>query len=192
MKNRKKILIDKKFQFKTTFKIIGTVYLLLLIVIAGIVINAVSNNRKLSEIIGRQERAVQVQKDVLSALFTFSKKMNKNTLELAHKQVSEDVNYNLQAMNKNSQAVTDIAENNTKLMYGIIIFIIVQAVVLYFILIRTTHRISGPIYHISGYIKDITNGKYPVIRPLRKNDEFKEFHELVVKMAESLKKKLKK
>jgi hypothetical protein len=192
MKKRKKLLIDKKFQFKTTFKIIGTFYLLLLIIIAAIVVNAVSNNRKLSEIISRQERAVQVQKDVLSALFTFSKSMNKKTIELAHKQVSEDVNYNLQAMNKNSQAVTDIAGNNTKLLYGIIIFIILQAVVLYFILIRTTHRISGPIYHISGYIKDITAGKYPSIRPLRKNDEFKEFHELVVAMAESLKKKLKK
>jgi nitrate/nitrite-specific signal transduction histidine kinase len=192
MKNRKKIIIDKKFQFKTTFKIIGIVYLLLLIVIAGIVINAVSNNRKLSEIINRQERTVQVQKDILSALFTFSKNMNKKTLQLAHDQVSEDVNYNLTAMKKNSMAVTDIAENNIKLLYGIIIFIIAQAVVLYFILIRTTHRISGPIYHISGYIKDITNGKYPAIRPLRKNDEFREFHELVVKMAESLKKKLKK
>ncbi len=192
MIKRKKILIDKKFQFKTTFKIIGTVYLLLLIIIAAITANAVSNNRKLSEIISRQERALQVQKEVLTSLFTFSKNMNRKTLELAHKQVSKDVNYNLKAMNKNSMAVVEIADNNTILLYGIIIFILIQAVVLYFVLIRTTHRISGPIYHISGYIRDITAGKYPAIRPLRKHDEFKEFHELVVRMAESLKKKLKK
>ena len=192
MKGRKKLLIDKKFQFKTTFKIIGVVYLLLLIVIAGIVINAVSNNNRLNEIIQRQNRTVEVQKDVLSVLDSFPKNMSRDKIDAAHRQIAEEVNYNLGAMSKNTSAVKQISENNNKLMYGIIIFIVIQAVVLYFILIRTTHRISGPIFHISGYIRDITNGKFPKIRPLREHDEFKEFHELVVKMAESLKSKLKK
>ncbi|MBN2402185.1 MAG: DUF2985 domain-containing protein [Spirochaetes bacterium] len=192
MKNRKKFLIDKKFQFKTTFKIIGVVYILLVIIIAGIIVNAVSNNKKLAEINERQKRTIQVQKDVLLALFTFSKDMNRKTLLAVHKQISDEIKYNLSAMDKNSAALTNIAENNSKLLYGIIVFVIVIAVVLFFLLLRATHRISGPIYHISGYIRDISNGKYPAIRPLRKNDEFKELHELVVSMAESLKKNLKK
>ena len=192
MTKRKKLIIDKKFQFKTTFKIIGVVYLLFLIVIAGTVINAVSNNKHLEEIIRRQNRTVEVQKDVLSVLGNFPKKMSPNKIFAAHRQIAEEVDYNLGAMTNNTSAVEQITKNNTRLLYGIIIFIVIQAIVLYFILIRTTHHISGPIYHISGYIREITKGKYPAIRPLREHDEFKEFHELVVKMAESLKKKLKK
>ncbi|MFH0975662.1 MAG: hypothetical protein V1874_07745 [Spirochaetota bacterium] len=191
MAKRKKLIIDKKFQFKTIFKIIGVVYSIIAIVVIAIVINAASNNKKLSEIMERQKTAIQIQKDVQSALRVLSKEKNWKTMKLAGDEISKNIEFNLEAINKNSDAINSIAQNNSKLLYGIILFSLVQAVVMFFLLIRTTHQISGPIYHISAYIREIINGKYPDIRPLRKNDELKEFHELFAQMVESLKQKKK-
>ena len=42
-----------------------------------------------------------------------------------------------------------------------------------------THRICGPVYAVQGYLREIANGTLPEVRPLRKNDEFKELLETV-------------
>ncbi len=39
-----------------------------------------------------------------------------------------------------------------------------------------THRFCGPLYVISGYLRDLRAGKYPKARELRRKDEFKAFY----------------
>ena len=56
-------------------------------------------------------------------------------------------------------------------------------------IIRITHRISGPIYVMSNYIKDIINGDFPDPRPLRDKDELKKFYSLFVDLVDSIKEK---
>jgi signal transduction histidine kinase len=53
-------------------------------------------------------------------------------------------------------------------------------------LILKTHRISGPIYVMSNYIKEMINGKYPHPRPLRKHDELTDFYALFTQLADTL------
>jgi len=38
-----------------------------------------------------------------------------------------------------------------------------------------THRVAGPVYVMNHYLSVIGSGKYPRMRPLRKNDELKTF-----------------
>jgi hypothetical protein len=40
-----------------------------------------------------------------------------------------------------------------------------------------THRVAGPIYVMSNYMSALAGGRFPRMRPLRKNDELKEFFE---------------
>jgi nitrogen fixation/metabolism regulation signal transduction histidine kinase len=54
-------------------------------------------------------------------------------------------------------------------------------------IIKITHRISGPVYVMSNYMKEIINGIIPSPRPLRDKDELKNFYELFVEMVKSLK-----
>ncbi len=187
MRIRRKILIDKRFQLKSAFVVIGIVYFFVLIAIAGVILTTVMNNNKLTEVIDRQKYTVQIQRDALDALFVFSKEKNRTNLKIAMDNISKDINFNMNALNANMLAIDNIAGNNIKLLYAVIVFFILQGCILYFVLIKSAHRIVGPIYHISGYIRDITNGKIPQTRPLRKKDELKEFHELIVRMVEACK-----
>ncbi|HEY3242328.1 MAG TPA: hypothetical protein VGM03_03170 [Phycisphaerae bacterium] len=49
-----------------------------------------------------------------------------------------------------------------------------------------THRICGPLFVISGYLRELRAGRYPACRPLRKNDEFKELYRQFVETVEAL------
>lgn len=40
-----------------------------------------------------------------------------------------------------------------------------------------THRMGGPMHVIEGYLAELTAGRFPRMRALRKRDEFREFYE---------------
>ncbi len=50
-----------------------------------------------------------------------------------------------------------------------------------------THRIGGPLYVIEGYLAELTAGRFPRMRTLRKRDELKELHEAFGKAVEAMK-----
>ncbi len=52
-----------------------------------------------------------------------------------------------------------------------------------------THRIGGPLYVIEGYLAELTAGRFPRMRTLRKRDELKELHEAFGKAVEAMKAK---
>jgi hypothetical protein len=43
--------------------------------------------------------------------------------------------------------------------------------------VLVTHKVAGPIYVLTHYMTTLSQGRYPQMRPLRKNDELKEFFE---------------
>jgi hypothetical protein len=48
-----------------------------------------------------------------------------------------------------------------------------------------THRICGPLHVMAGWLEDLAAGRAPQLRPLRKNDEFKEFYQTLCQAVES-------
>ncbi len=173
MSKRKKYILDKRFQFKTTFSIIGITSLIVSIIIGLMSFNIASNNKKLSNII-------LIQQNVVEALFTYSQ-TNRNREERTV------INNISKSHTKNIDAMEDIINLNYKFLIAIIVITIIQCFVLFIIIIKKTHRISGPIYVMSQYMNDIINGKYPKPRPLRKGDELKEIYKLFSEMIETMK-----
>jgi hypothetical protein len=53
--------------------------------------------------------------------------------------------------------------------------------------VLVTHKVAGPIYVLTHYMTTLSQGKYPQMRPLRKNDELKEFFERFRAAVESMK-----
>lgn len=49
-----------------------------------------------------------------------------------------------------------------------------------------THRVAGPIYVMTHYMSVLAQGRYPKMRPLRKNDELKAFFERFQTAVETL------
>ena len=174
MTQRKQYVIDKKFQLRAAFSIIGLMLIVSAVIVAAVSVNVSMNNRRLNNIIVLYNNNVE-------ALLAFSQEAaGAEKLPIAN--VSRIHAENVRTME------SIIAQNNT-LLWGIVVFILAQAVILFVALIRKTHHVSGPVYVMSNYLREIIDGRLPSPRPLRKNDELKELYALFVEMVEKLKDK---
>ena len=175
MKQRKQYIVDKKFQLKTTFSVIGIVFIVIAIVIGAIGVNITMNNTRLSHV-------VEIQDNIVQALTAYSQSYEGTSQKIAIKNISNDHFANL-------NTIRGIIKTNNTLLIILIAFILLQGFVLYIVLIRKTHKIAGPIYVMRNYMQDIINGTLPDPRPLRKNDELKDFYNHFKQMVDELKKR---
>jgi HAMP domain-containing protein len=72
-------------------------------------------------------------------------------------------------------------------MYYLVGFVVVMALFLFIWGIFITHRVAGPIFIISRYLRELSEGQAPKTRPLRKGDELKQFFETFSGMCQYLK-----
>ncbi len=175
MTKRKLYILDKGFQLRTTFSVLAVVAVVSLIIISMISANVVYNNGKIVNI-------YEIENNIFTIMQTTALSDDKaaSKRELTDR-LLERHNANLSNMQK-------IVSSNRYLLAGLVVFIIVQFLLLYTVVVRTTHRISGPIHVISNHIREILSGKDPVIRPLRTKDELKGFYGLFSDLAEYIRK----
>ncbi len=76
---------------------------------------------------------------------------------------------------------------NTLIMIGAALaFGVVTAGSIGFWSVFATHRIAGPLHVLQGYFKQLEAGRFPVVRKLRKKDEFQELHRSFSSALEAL------
>lgn len=189
MEKRKNLIIDKKFQLKMTFSIIATIFIVVTIIITVLGINAVDNNRKVDKTIKKLEDVIVSNGQHLEALQNYIDIKTVQDMKLATKILTKNMNENLSIMNKHIAVLNNIIKRNYILFTVIILFFVLQTIILYFVILRKTHNISGPIFLLKNNILEMLNGKAPEIRPLRKDDEFKELYDLFIKLSDDLKAK---
>jgi len=97
----------------------------------------------------------------------------------ANKENSEQVMLTLKVdpeLQALSERVEDkLAGEDAKILYYLSGFILAVVFSLGIWGVLITHRVAGPIFIISRYVDQVTNGEYPDPRPLRKKDELREF-----------------
>lgn len=174
MGKRKKVIIDKKFQLKTAFSVIGVVTAVSVIIISAIAASIVYNNEKINNIF-------EIENSI------FIKMQNVNITG----QPAEDYKTTIDNLTKlhenNLNTIETIASYNRVLLLSLVFCLLVQGIILFALIIRITHRISGPVYVMSNYFRDIIDGRLPDPRPLRDKDELKHFYELFKELVCSLK-----
>jgi hypothetical protein len=188
MDQRKQKLIDKKFQLHTTYSFMGIFFILIGIITITVGINYYNDNKKIEKIIDEQNNIMNAQSEIIKSMLQIIKIKDVDDSDLNAKIKGKSENNNL-LMKQNIDLVKELTQRNNLIFLIIIVFLIATGFVLYPVLIRKTHKISGPIYLMSQYIKDMIKGNYPDLRPLRKKDELKEFYELFSKLVIFLKKR---
>ncbi len=156
---KRKKLIDKSFQLRTTFSIIGIIIIALisLIAVTGIILS--DYNRRIYRAISELSPAIARQSPLPA----------RERVLLAE---------------RNVQTLHDLQQRNRIILSTMIITTVLLGVFLYFYLINLTNRISGPIYVLSNIVRDLMEGRKPDTRSLRKNDEFKDFYRQFIELVD--------
>jgi len=173
MRRRKQIIIDKKFQFKTAFSLIGLVTLLAAVIVAAIAGNLVYNNHRMERISVMDDNIVQY----LQVKSLMQKPAPQD--ERAMKQIAVNHSNNMKSM-------LAMIKYNKVLLAFLIVFVIGQGLILFLVLIRKTHQIAGPVHVMSGYLREMIEGRNPSYRSLRKHDELKDFYSLFCTMIDAV------
>lgn len=187
---RKQYVVDRKFQLGTTFTIIGVIFIIVALISGLTLANAVRNNQKLAQIVDVQDNIVQALIAHTSVLESETKGKTKG----ADKKVAPEDQIELHAIASdhysNIEDMKKMVKYNTYLLIAVAGILILHGIVLFFVLILKTHRIAGPIFVMSMYLRQMIDGKIPEnLRPLRKKDEFKEFYSLFCAMVETMRSK---
>ncbi|MCP4134822.1 MAG: hypothetical protein GY754_27860 [bacterium] len=186
---RKQILVDKKFQLKMSLK--AVIYPLVVILsISGVLLyfSIINNNLTkesngyINEVIENQVKLIGMFLETPALQDLQDPKINEGT---------ESFQTNIGKLKKIDQNSKTITNNESIILYFLVAMTIVQTIIIFSLFIFFSHKISGPLYVITNYLKEIRGGTFPKFRPLRKNDELVEFYEEFRVTMEYLEKQLK-
>lgn len=186
---KRKNIIDKRFQLKTTFRIIGIIIIAFMLIIAVTGIISTDNNRKISATINDLGRTIEKDRREVEILMESAGQGGGSRLEKEHDRIIEGHFESMALMHTNIQHLRKILDYNRILFTIMICTGILLGFGLFAYLIRLTGRISGPLYVLKQHMHDIMNGREPNLHVLRKNDEFQDFYREFVSFIESSSKK---
>ncbi len=163
---RKKYLIDKEFQLRISVRAVVLPLVTILIIGSVLLFFAKKNTNYTSSIVANQDRMMD--------MFLSTPALHSDNTIIKDGQVT---------FKNNIGMLEEIRKNSEFVLYFIIVMLVVQSIIIFSIFIFITHRISGPIYVMARYLREIKEGKTPGMRPLREKDElkgfFRELHETV-------------
>lgn len=98
---------------------------------------------------------------------------------LAHKDVQRDVPLTPELREQ-------LAAADVTLLSLIVAIAVLMAGALGLLGVLITHRVAGPVFVMSHYVTTLARGRYPTMRPLRKNDELQAFFSRFQEALESM------
>lgn len=97
---------------------------------------------------------------------------------------------NLRGMNAETEFLTRseaaLVERDREVVVFLVVCLVGLVLGITILGIFVTHKVAGPIFVISRYLREIANGNLREVRALRKGDELLEFYETFQKMLASL------
>ena len=90
---------------------------------------------------------------------------------------------------QNNEEIKNIINRNNGVITILIVSYIMQVLLIFYLMLKRSSRISGPIYLMNKYFDEIIEGNYPEIRQLRENDDFQELFAKFRKVTDILYKK---
>ncbi len=173
---RRKNIIDKNFQLKTTFRIIGIIIIAFILIIAITGVISTDNNRQIQATINDLSRSIEKDKKTIEVLIASAGLKRDTMADRDHDRMIEDHLETIAVMHTNMEQLKRILNMNRALFTVMILTGVLLGFGLFIYLIRLTNRISGPLYVLTRHMHDIMNGRQPNLRELRKNDEFQDFY----------------
>ncbi|MCU0821095.1 MAG: hypothetical protein MUC95_01315 [Spirochaetes bacterium] len=169
---RKKVLLDKKFQLSISFKAVILPLVTILIIGSMLLYFANKNTKYTNAIVANQDR-------IMDVFLSTPALQSDNTI----------IQTGQETFKNNIGMLEEIRKNSEFVLYFIVVMLVVQSLIIFAIFIFITHRISGPIFVMARYLREVREGKVPTVRSLRKKDELKEFFGELQETVDYLKKK---
>jgi len=82
----------------------------------------------------------------------------------------------------------ELASSDANTTLGLVLGLLAFNFLLFLGSIVVTHRMAGPVFVLGRCVRMVAQGRLPIVRKLRKHDEFRELHAAVVGMVEQLSK----
>ena len=185
---KRKRLIDKKLQLKTTFSVTRFYFISFFIVLVLLILHTVAMDKKINGTIKDLNGAVDIEQNIVKAFIKYSNMTANSDLQLKSQKISDDHNQSIKTIESHINVLSGLLRSGFIVISIIAGFMVIMGIILFYYLIRLTHTISGPIYVITQHIQDIIDGKEPALRSLRENDQLKDFYskfsEMVKKMQD--------
>ena len=183
---KRKIIISRKFQFNiaASFAAVSAALMTIIIIILSAVL--ISNNLKLEEIGRNQQGLAGTQVEIFKTLIALSSSKNLKNYHISGSMIEKDNLSTETLLNQNNEKIQNITERNNSLIVILIISAMIQSVIIFYLLIKRTHRISGPLFLLNRYIEDMKRGEKPVIRPLRVHDDFQDLFDNFRELADMI------
>ena len=174
--HKRKSIIDRGFQLRTTFRIIGIIIIAFMLIIAVTGIISTDNNRKIAATINDLSRTMEKDRRAVEVLMELSGRGLGSRLEKEHDRIIAGHFESMALMHTNILHLNRILAYNRVLLTVMICTGILLGLVLFAYLIRLTGRMSGPLFVLKQHMHDIMNGRKPDLHKLRKDDEFQDFY----------------
>ncbi|MBU1219758.1 hypothetical protein KKF34_08335 [Myxococcota bacterium] len=158
----------KVFENKTK---VATEILKLMMTVEDLKIMAEDNLKRIKEddkkAIAEMAKRIDKDKGILKSEIANGIKQKESQLKVALEKLQKD----------KSRALEVRRINNRRILFGIIIFSIIFIVVIFLYTIVLTHKVAGPLFKVSLYLKKMEDANFTPIWPLRKGDQLQDFYE---------------
>jgi hypothetical protein len=171
---RKQVVVDKKFQYSISLKAIILPLFTILLISAVLLYFAAENKRYIDENNNYINDIVATQHNMIDMFLETPALYNSKNPVI--KNGSKTFNENIGKLKKIRDKSVIIVKNSQLVFYFLIVMTVVQTSIIFILFIFFSHKISGPVYVMSRYLREIREGKKPHFRPLRKRDELQQFY----------------
>jgi methyl-accepting chemotaxis protein len=173
VKKGRKLLVHPRFQIRASL-IVGVI-ILLLSAGASFFLYQVSmrSNARLSDVVALQKKCENTQAEFYTSLLYLSQKKDSN-YRISARQVETDMAENAASVRRITREIETIRTTNGRLTYAALIFTMIQLIVLVWLILKQTSRVSGQMKLLNRYFDRLLDGEKPVIRKLRDGDHFHE------------------
>jgi len=186
---KRQIIVNRKFQFNIAASFAGVSAVTMTIVIVILSTFMIKNNMKLEEITRNQHVLSGTQEEIFKTLIAFSTSKSMNKIHISTSMLQKDNENTKKLLTQNNEKIQIITERNNALIMVMIVLAVIQSVVIFYLMLKRSHRISGPVFLLNRYISDIKNGMNPEIRPLRINDDFHDLFDNFRELADMIREK---
>ncbi len=200
MNRKRSYVIDKKFQYGKSIKVVGAVTILIAVIIltVGVIISinnkkTEENNKVIISNIDNIKKILDLQQDIYLKFSMIPTGVDEKTFSKIAIDLTKDYNDSTKSLNATSSANEEIIisnnkiiKTNTYLIIAVIIITLSGLGILFRSIVINTHRIAGPVYLMTLYANEILKGGHPQMRDLREKDEFTEFYDLFRQMGEKI------
>lgn len=173
---RKKKIVHPRFQWRVIAVPLILSALVCVSIVGGMIWYAHSTEQKITHAVEVVEDVTEKEDQIVTAFLKFAGTLPARGLSLDASRVTTHHTENMTQLRETYPLLRSHTQQLFLVLAGLGVIFVVQFLLLYWYLLRITHKVSGPVYVIDQILQDVQNGKEPALRDLREGDEFVEMY----------------